>query len=249
MRLLVSVRTAAEVAPAVAGGADIIDAKDPSQGSLGAVSLAALAEIAQAVPPGVPFSIALGDVGDPGVAQHAASEALRAVGRRNEVFLKLGFAGTPDPDQVIRIALAGMATARRGGAGLVFVAYADAESAAAPSAEQIVTVAARAGADGLLLDTYRKDGHGLLHYYDAAALGRWVEEARASVGLVALAGSLDHDAIRRIRGLPADVVGVRGAACTGGRTGTVSEVRVRGLKETLPHLAFSRLRRIARSGA
>ena len=35
MRLLVSVRSAAEVRPALAGGADIIDAKEPSLGSLG----------------------------------------------------------------------------------------------------------------------------------------------------------------------------------------------------------------------
>ena len=36
MRLLVSVRSAAEVGPALAGGADIIDAKEPGRGSLGA---------------------------------------------------------------------------------------------------------------------------------------------------------------------------------------------------------------------
>ena len=40
MQLLVSVRSAVEVAPALAGGADIIDAKEPDRGSLGAVSAA-----------------------------------------------------------------------------------------------------------------------------------------------------------------------------------------------------------------
>ena len=48
MRLLVSVRAAAEVAPALAGGADIIDAKEPARGSLGAVSPTRLREIAAA---------------------------------------------------------------------------------------------------------------------------------------------------------------------------------------------------------
>src|SRR4051812_47948913 len=38
MELLVSVRSAKEVEAALAGGADIIDAKEPSRGSLGAVS-------------------------------------------------------------------------------------------------------------------------------------------------------------------------------------------------------------------
>ena len=35
MRLLVSVRSAEEVSAALAGGADIIDAKEPERGSLG----------------------------------------------------------------------------------------------------------------------------------------------------------------------------------------------------------------------
>ena len=43
MRLLVSVRSADEVAAAMAGGADIIDAKEPARGSLGAVDAATLA--------------------------------------------------------------------------------------------------------------------------------------------------------------------------------------------------------------
>jgi uncharacterized protein (UPF0264 family) len=33
--------------------------------------------------------------------------------------------------------------------------------------------------------------------------------------------------------LPADIVGVRGAACVGGRTGVVSEERVAALKAAL----------------
>ena len=42
MRLLVSVRSAAEARAALSGGADIIDAKEPSLGSLGAVGPLAL---------------------------------------------------------------------------------------------------------------------------------------------------------------------------------------------------------------
>ena len=45
MRLLVSVANATEASAALAGGADLIDAKDPLAGALGAVPIAVLAEI------------------------------------------------------------------------------------------------------------------------------------------------------------------------------------------------------------
>ena len=45
MRLLVSVVSAREARRALAGGADIIDVKDPSQGPLGAPSPRVLSEV------------------------------------------------------------------------------------------------------------------------------------------------------------------------------------------------------------
>ncbi len=63
MRLLVSVRTEHEVAAALAGGADIIDAKEPARGSLGPVSPEVLQAIAARVPESMPLSVALGDFG------------------------------------------------------------------------------------------------------------------------------------------------------------------------------------------
>ena len=62
MQLLVSVRSADEVEAALAGGADIIDAKEPANGSLGPVSPATLAKVASRVPAIQELSIALGDV-------------------------------------------------------------------------------------------------------------------------------------------------------------------------------------------
>ena len=248
MRLLVSVRSAAEVAPALAGGADIIDAKDPAQGSLGAVSSAALVKIAQAVPPGVSLSVALGDLHDPVAAERAVAGACRATGQRSELYLKLGLAGTPNLADAAMIATAAVAAAGRRSAHVVLVAYADPEWAASPGPEQVIAIARRAGADGLLLDTFRKEGLSLTHCLADAELASWVDRARGTVGLVALAGSLDLDELRRVGRLPAGVVGVRGAACTGGRMGAVSETKVRALKAALLSQAPAGLTRIARSG-
>jgi len=49
MKLLVSVRDAIDASAALAGGADIIDAKEPASGALGAVDLATFQHIVAAV--------------------------------------------------------------------------------------------------------------------------------------------------------------------------------------------------------
>ena len=64
MRLLVSVVSAAEARQALAGGADIIDVKDPGEGALGAPSPRVLSEVVQVVGGAVPVSVALGDLPD-----------------------------------------------------------------------------------------------------------------------------------------------------------------------------------------
>src|SRR5262245_44057895 len=93
MRLLVSVRSAGEVEAAVEGGAEIIDAKEPMRGSLGAVDAAELARIADAVTVGMPLSIAMGDCAAPASAA-TGMDLLRAVARRPaELYVKVGVAG------------------------------------------------------------------------------------------------------------------------------------------------------------
>ena len=62
--LLVSVRSAAEALVAMAGGADLIDVKEPSRGSLGAVDPEVLSEICDAVGGRLPISAALGELAE-----------------------------------------------------------------------------------------------------------------------------------------------------------------------------------------
>src|SRR5262249_42920291 len=62
--LLVSVRNTAEAEIAVRAGADLIDAKEPAHGPLGAVDNAMLHEIVAAVGGRTPVSAALGELVD-----------------------------------------------------------------------------------------------------------------------------------------------------------------------------------------
>jgi uncharacterized protein (UPF0264 family) len=82
---------------------------------------------------------------------------------------------------------------------------------------------------GVLLDTGRKDGGSLFELMDEVMVGRWVRLAHEAALTVALAGSLTSADLAIARALGADIAGVRGAVCEGGRTGRISGERVAAL--------------------
>ncbi|HEV8177036.1 MAG TPA: (5-formylfuran-3-yl)methyl phosphate synthase [Gemmatimonadales bacterium] len=234
MQLLVSVRSAVEVAPALDGGADIIDAKEPGRGSLGPVPPATLAEIAALVPPERPLSIALGDLASSGEAV-AAIAALELPARPAPTYLKLGFAGVRSPEMITRILASAVAAVseKASAARVVAVAYADADRASTVGPDVILDLAGDARAAGVLLDTHTKDGIGLLGWLSPSALAGWVALARRRGLLTALAGTLTLESLESVHAAGADIVGVRGAACEGGREGRVEASRVRELRQRL----------------
>jgi uncharacterized protein (UPF0264 family) len=234
MQLLVSVATGSEAMAAVAGGADIVDAKDPAAGALGAVELGALSEIRASLD-GRPLTAALGDAIDPATVEHAA----RAYAACGASLVKIGFAGVRDSRDVAGLIGAAVRGCRQGspGCGVVAVAYADATPGDGLDAMSLVRVAARTGAAGVLVDTANKHGPRLTDLWTASRLCVWVAEARGSGLLTALAGRLRLEDLSVVQDAGADVVGVRGAACEGGRTGTVSAERVRMLRDRLSPFA------------
>src|SRR5918994_361043 len=149
MQLLVSVRSADEVEPALAGGADIIDAKEPANGSLGAVSAATLAKVASRVLAIHKLSIALGDVGSVSEVT-TLIDRLELPSRAAPTYLKLGFAGVESPETARQLLATAVGRARRHQfpMTIVAVAYADARRAAALPPEVILASAAAAGAGG-----------------------------------------------------------------------------------------------------
>jgi uncharacterized protein (UPF0264 family) len=235
MRLLVSVRSALEVAPAVAGGAEIVDAKEPSAGSLGAVSLPALRAIARRLPPGMPLSVALGDPADVAAVARAIASLDELEPRPVEAYVKLGLAAAGDLAGARALVAGALESAGRSTLrpAVIVVAYADHERAGTPAPWIVSRLAASVGARGVLLDTYLKDGRDLFRHIGEAELAEWIADARGAGLLVALAGSLSVDGVRRAADLPAHIVGVRGAACDGGREGHVTEERVRALESVL----------------
>jgi (5-formylfuran-3-yl)methyl phosphate synthase len=235
VRLLVSVRSSEEVPTALAGGADIIDAKEPSRGSLGAVSRDVLSEIVGAVPGPFPLSIALGDVATaPQVEELIATLELKP--REGPVYLKLGFASVGSSEIIAQLLRVAVLTASRHPTtpAIIAVAYADAAQAGTATAEAILAAAVKARSAGVLLDTYQKNGCGLFSFIGWVDLAYWLDCARAAGLLSAVAGSLAASDIGPVSSLHPDVIGIRGAACEGGREGVVSHRRVAALRSMIP---------------
>jgi uncharacterized protein (UPF0264 family) len=228
VRLLVSVRDGDEAAAALAGGADIIDAKEPAAGALGAVSLDTLSGIARIVAARRPLTAALGDGEDEGQVEALA----RTFVARGAHLVKLGLARCDGPRARAMLEAAARGA---GAARVVAVAYADHVYAQAPAPADVLRLAAAARLAGILIDTADKQGPGLCALEGRSTIAGWVVEAKRAGLLVALAGKLAADDVIALGESDADIIGVRGAACEGGRGGRILPRRVRALVQAMPH--------------
>jgi uncharacterized protein (UPF0264 family) len=222
VRLLVSVSNAGEALAAAAGGADIIDAKDPRRGALGAVTPAVFDSIRRAI--AQQTSAALGDAADDLVVERDA----RAFHQAGASFVKIGFDRIPSATRGAELITAAL---RGAPAAVVAVAYADAGRTDGVGPDDVLDAAVRAGAAGILFDTADKSGPGLCDLVSNARLTSWVTRAHDARLFAAVAGKLRAIDLGLVRDAGADIAGVRGAACDGGRIGIISTSRVRALRD------------------
>jgi (5-formylfuran-3-yl)methyl phosphate synthase len=228
MKLLVSVVDAGEARAAAAAGADIIDVKNPAEGSLGAPAPAVIAAIRAAVPAALPVSAAIGDMPNlPGTAALAALGAAHS----GAAFVKVGLWGASTESDAVAL----LRTVRDAAPEAVVVAGAYADARRVPHAplapELLPRVARGASVDVCLLDTAVKDGRGLLDWLAPDALTALVDEAHELGMEVALAGALRAEDLPVVQATGADIAGVRSAACGDGRrSGPLEAARVRALR-------------------
>jgi uncharacterized protein (UPF0264 family) len=234
MQLLVSVRSPVEVEPALRGGADILDAKEPARGSLGAVSPDVLGGIVARIPPQVQLSIALGDLFTLEDVWQAIEHLPDLTGRAR-IYLKLGFAGVRSFERVRALleVAADAARSHPASPSIVAVAYADSEFAGTIPPRSVFRAAAGVPASGVLLDTYLKAEGNLFTWIEPSELTGLMVRAHGTGMLAAVAGSLTVEHLKPVCAAGADIVGVRGAACSEGREGAVCLSKVRQLRDQL----------------
>ncbi|MCS6865877.1 MAG: (5-formylfuran-3-yl)methyl phosphate synthase [Gemmataceae bacterium] len=225
--LLVSVRSAEEVAAALAGGADIIDVKEPSKGPLAPAEAEVVAAVIDAVNGRVPVSAALGEW-----SPHAITEA--------HWHLEL-------PLQYVKWGLAGYAHTPGWGEDLletrrelpistemVLVAYADWERAKSIPPAEVAKFARRFRFKAFLLDTFGKDGRTLLDFLKPADLAEIVDGLKRADITVALGGALRPEHLKQLKGMTPHYYAVRTSVCAANkRDGVIDATRVRKWKELL----------------
>jgi (5-formylfuran-3-yl)methyl phosphate synthase len=214
MRLLVSVVSAVEAERAVAGGADIVDVKDPSEGALGAPAPRVVSAVVRAVGGAAPVSVALGDMPD---LPHTAALAARGAAACGAAYVKVGLRGVRDLDRAAAV-MSAVADAVGPKVGVIAAAYADAEAIDPPALAPawLPQLVERTGIAGALVDTFVKDGRGLYSWFPEAELGELaelVERTHAAGATFGVAGQLRRGELGRVA---ADVVGLRSAVCRGG---------------------------------
>jgi uncharacterized protein (UPF0264 family) len=222
MDLLVSVRSAAEAAAALAGGAALIDVKEPARGSLGRADDGVITAVLRAVAGRRPVSAALGELREgrpaPAVSLAFAKWGLAGCGGRRHWTGELTQAACRLPP----------------GCRPVAVAYADWQRAGAPAPAQVCAFVCARRWGAFLIDTWRKDGTTLLDWLPFDELQELRDRCRGAGVAVALAGSLGAEQLRPLHPLRPDWFAVRGAACRDGRRiATIDADRVRRLVDLL----------------
>ena len=225
-QLLVSVRDADEAVSALAGGADIIDVKEPRHGSLGMADVSqieAVVRVVRASNPTATVSAALGETIE-WMGHHELPQLPRGLN-----YIKLGTArlerdrdwpttwrrvcgdflkscNQPCPPSTIHHPPLPLTLP---------VAYADWRLAESPSPNDVAQLAITAGCPGLLIDTFAKHGQRLLDWLTLGELSELADTCHRHGLWLAVAGSLDVVDLPKLVAVNPDIVGIRSAACRG----------------------------------
>ena len=239
--LLVSVRSRLEAEIALAGGADLIDVKEPANGPLGRAETKACHDIGNCISGRAPLSLALGELLELQLDSAGAKSTIIPLGFQ---FAKVGLAGC-ESDRQWQADWLRIASLLRPGTTLIPVIYADSCEAKAPAPRDVLDIAFTGRSPFVLIDTFNKRGGALLDHLTMRALRTIANQCERQDIRLVLAGSLTQRTIQMVLPLDPAYVAVRGAACTGGRTGTIDLARVKTLRKILRGAAQKSRTRIA----
>jgi uncharacterized protein (UPF0264 family) len=218
-KLLVSVRNVDEARDALAGGADLIDIKEPARGSLGAAHPQTWEMIRREIGSRRPLSVALGELS----SLRNGDVTSIPVGI---AFAKIGLAGCgfvdnwhepwtqsfeQFPNEVQPVA----------------VVYSDWREARAPEPLDVVRRAAKANCRMLLIDTFEKSNGTSIKDFGRQQLEDIVAAARLRGLKIVLGGSITTSILPFVLEARPDYVAVRGSVCRGPRHGSLDKNLVR----------------------
>jgi (5-formylfuran-3-yl)methyl phosphate synthase len=227
MRLMISVISAAEAYQALQSGADLLDIKNPEEGSLGAQSPCVIRAIKDAASGRAEISAAIGDMPNlPGTASLAALGAASC----GVDYIKVGLLGPRNEAEAVTMLRQVQQAVQESSVSLIAACYADFQNAGTLDPKCLPRLAAAAKIRGCLVDTLVKDGRGLFDFLDADTLHSLAMQAHAAGLLFGAAGALREEDLPILRDAGVDVVGLRTAVCRNNqRIGSLDAARVRDL--------------------
>ena len=234
LKLLISPSNEKEAEEAIAGGADIIDVKNPAEGPLGANFPWVIRRIREITPKKLQVSCALGDV--PNLPGSISLAALGAASLGVD-YIKAGLYGVRTSNQALQLLENVNRAAKECNPKIkvAAAAYADAEKINSINPLLLPEIAKQAKIDVVMIDTYAKQGKNLFDNLTSTQIKTFVDSAH-SLGLeVALAGSLRKQDLPLVYTLGADIAGLRGAACSRGNrvSGEITRELVYDLLKTV----------------
>jgi uncharacterized protein (UPF0264 family) len=197
------------------GGAEIVDIKNTREGSLGASFPWIIRDIVKKLQGrGVVFSATLGDLPfKPGTAALAALGAAASGAQ----YIKAGLHGVRNYDEAAALMSAVVRACRDFDDKITVVAagYADYRRFDGLDTATLVQVGRNTGCDLVMVDTAIKDGATLFDALSRDEIVEFVSSAHRAGLQVALAGSVKIEHLPELHRIAPDVVGIRGAVCTG----------------------------------
>ena len=163
-----------EASEAIAGGADIIDVKNPQEGALGANFPWVIKRIREIAPRKIQVSCALGDV--PNLPGSISLAALGAASLGVD-YIKVGLYGFKTPQEAVFLLQNVNKAAKECNPKIKVVAagYADAERISALDPMLIPEIASKAQVDLAMIDTAVKDGKNLFNFLAVKQLEKFVD--------------------------------------------------------------------------
>ncbi len=232
MKLLISPINTEEAIAALNGGADIIDVKNPKEGSLGANFPWMIKAVKNAIESKKPVSATIGDFNyKPGTASLAALGAASS----GADYVKVGLYDIQTEEQALEMLTKIVRAVKDYDPSKKVVAsgYSDYERINSISPMLLPEIGAKAGVDVVMMDTGVKDGRTTFEFMTEEEVTEFVRLANENGLDSAIAGAIKFENLPAIKRIQPDIIGIRGMVCGGDRSTTIKEELVVKLKNEM----------------
>ncbi|PPR30213.1 MAG: hypothetical protein CFH28_00831 [Alphaproteobacteria bacterium MarineAlpha6_Bin6] len=208
-KILISTKSFEELNLVKEKGVDIIDFKDPSKGSLGAIPINKINTFLKVIPEDQLTSATIGDIDDIEIIK----KKVFLLAKTNVDFIKIGFFFNDKKIKLLKNLKKDIKNKK-----LIAVLFAD----NFPSLN-LINIIRKNNFDGILIDTKNKKEGNLIDYLNLKYLEKFVKVSKKNNLTIGLAGSITEKHIKSLINLDPDFLGFRGALCLKKRNNNINE--------------------------